>query len=250
MTTKTFDLCSDLNTINVFTENCQHYNLKNNACIDCGLLLDGDQQISKECFGNFVPAGKIKRGCREELQKFGFPPEIIDEADKIYREELVEGKTFRQDVRSSIHVTMITEAYYRSGHPMDPRLVAIKIGMRDTKAKSAITIGNENKAKGIFSCSNMVVKDYITCYLSLCSTKVSEEVKEAILVLADNLLRRHRLLTNNNLYTLASGIICHYGHTRNIEELYVNNICKIVHLSPPTITGMKGVIHNLDNNST
>lgn len=246
MAMKTFNLYDDINTINTFTENCQHYNLRNSVCKDCGLCLDGNLQISKEVFGKFIPGGKTKHSCIDELEKFNFPPDIIVEADRIYCNEFVEGKTFRQDVRLSIHTTTVTEAYYRSGNPMDPRLIALKVGLPDTKAKHAITIGNENKTEGVFSCTNMVVQDYIKCYLSLCKD-ISTEVKEAILVLTNNLLKKFILLTNFNFYTLAAGIICYYGQTRKIDNLSVQNVANASKLSVPTINEMKKKIYTLEN---
>ena len=237
---------------------CQHLNQIDGLCEKCGMILESNDSCFEESDHLEMVEVKSKkkasnktsarRSCRKELDQYMFPSNILDMADEIYCSEFKTTSAFRKTKRDYILITCITEAYYRSGNPQDPRLVAVEMGKKSTCVNAAITTANNYKmGKENFECTYMTVIDYVKCYFNRINN-LSEDLYNDIVDMAKRLVKNDPLLSNNNLYTLAAGILSYCGQVKGEKKLDIKEMAKVSNLSQTTIGNMITQISASDNN--
>ena len=184
---------------------------------------------------------------RSELLSFEFYPEIVDEAEKIYKQ--INNSVSRGKKRNLKTLYCVFNAHLNLDRVTDIKLLAQKMNIPRKKISKAFTLCSPIKTGYIFRKVRFSISDYIGLYTDELGLEYTQ--KAQINYLSKNMFNDDKdkvfLLKENSNQTLAIAFIIHYlksnGYDKDIERLK-----RIVYRPTGTVDSVVKKISEIENN--
>jgi transcription initiation factor TFIIIB Brf1 subunit/transcription initiation factor TFIIB len=215
-------------------EQCEHLNVINSSCIDCGIMMD--EFIGS---GKSVKEKQVHKSIISNLEKLGFNEQIRNAANQIYLK--LQTVTKKNDL-PMLYFFCVFNACINTGTVEDPIKLAEKIGLPKNKIQKALNEFSNSSFK-----TPSILYTAIDLIPGFCeSLNFNEDDIEGTVKLAQRLFLKAEDLMDESPRKIAGAIIQYYmsinGMSFNKKEF-----AKIIRLSDVTINNSYRKICELDN---
>ena len=234
------------NEVSEFHNNCNHEKVSEGTCMNCGLIVDsidaGEATFSRKISRKTSAPVSIYN----EMESYNIPDIVKRKADEIYQNIRNEAEKKggnlckRSGQRDKLKYYCLYEAYEQLGIIIDPRSLAIIVGLKHGKMSSAISEytppGTKRKPKTPI--------DFISVYHQLFNLPIG--VENDIKNLTNRIVDKEPSLLEEPLpQNIAIAIISYYMKTR--FNGFKINLNSEIGISEMTISNLQKRIERIDN---
>lgn len=212
-------------------DNCQHENIFNDSCVDCGLTI---YSITNDCYTGNETNVRTERTILEDLKNFNIPASVKTTANAVYQK--LGFDITRNNKRKQVIFFCVFEAHHINGLTKDPIWLCNLMGYNKDIIKKAFSVCSPSQTGYEAKCSIINPCDLLGFYME--QLRMDYIYYEEIKSMINRIIEKDDNLLDETPQVLCGAMIYYYmicnGFNVNMSEIskatnHSENIIKILY---------------------